>query len=99
MTRRRKKVMGAAAAMAIVGVLGVPAAAQDEKGLVTFIVGDIATGALISADTVNVAVAARMASDLCGVPVGVNEVAVRVFRFGQYVCANETVGQFAEVIP
>ena len=99
MTRLRTKVIGAVAAMAAVGVLAVPAAAQDKKGLVTFIVGDMVTEELISAEIVNVAVAARMASDLCGVPVGVNEVAVRVFRFGQYICANETLGQFAEVIP
>jgi hypothetical protein len=85
--------------MITAGTAALPVAAQDKKGLVTFIVGDMVSGDLISAETVNVAVAAQMASDLCGIPVSVNEVAVAVYRSGQYICANEAIGEFAEVIP
>jgi len=79
------------------GVLGTaPVAAQQRQGgLVNVAIGDITTGDILSNDTVNVAVAANIAAEVCGVTVPVSVLAQQLFRTGGFSCSSGD--QFVDV--
>jgi len=74
-----------------------PAAAanQSQEGLVNVAIGDITTGDILSNNTVNLAVAANVAANVCGVTVPVAVLAQQVFRTGGFTCEGAT--QFVEI--
>ena len=101
MTRTRTVVAGLTAtimlAFAGVGAAAAPAVAanQSQNGLVNVQIGDITTGAILSNNNVNVAVAANVAPAVCGATVPVAVLAQQVFRTGGFSCDGAT--QFVNV--
>ena len=87
----------AAAALLPLGATPAPAGAanQSQQGLVNVAIGDITTGDILSNNTVNLAVAANVAANVCGVTVPVAVLAVQVFRTGEFTCEGAT--QFVEI--
>ncbi len=71
------------------------AANQSQEGLVNVAIGDIETGDILSNNTVNLAVAANIAANVCGVTVPVAVLAVQLFRTGEVTCEGAT--QFVEI--
>lgn len=66
------------------------AANQAQQGLVNVAIGDITTGDILSENTVNLAVAAQIAANVCGVTVPVAVLAQQVFRTGGFSCSTAT---------
>jgi hypothetical protein len=78
------------AAMATVAAAPAGAANQAQEGLVNVAIGDISTGNILSDNTVNLAVAANIAANVCGVTVPVSVLAQQVFRTGGFSCESAT---------
>jgi hypothetical protein len=83
------------AAVAAVGTSPAPAANQAQQGLVNVAIGDISTGDILSNNTVNLAVAAQIAANVCGVTVPVSVLGTQVFRTGGFTCEGAT--QFVDI--
>jgi hypothetical protein len=58
-------------------------------------IGDITTGDILSNNTVNLAVAANIGANVCGVTVPVAVLAQQVFRTGGFTCEGAT--QFVQI--
>lgn len=88
MLRLRHKIVGAlVGSVALVGVAAAPASAQQQDGLVNVMIGDVTI-----LEDVNIAVAAQVAANVCGVRVGpVAVLATQVDQSGDLrtVCETE----------
>jgi hypothetical protein len=99
---KTKTALAVFAAMALLssaafGAVASPAHAanQSQQGLVNVQVGDITTGDILSNNTVNLAVAANIAANVCGVTVPVAVLAQQVFSTGGFTCQGAT--QFVNI--
>jgi hypothetical protein len=74
------------------GAAAAPASAanQAQQGLVNVAIGDISTGDILSNNTVNIAVAANIATTVCGVTIPVAVLAEQLARTGRFTCEGAT---------
>jgi hypothetical protein len=82
--------LAAFVAFMCIAVAPATAANQAQQGLVNVAIGDITTGDILSENTVNLAVAAQIAANVCGVTVPVAVLAQQVFRTGGFSCSTAT---------
>jgi hypothetical protein len=94
--RSLKAAIASTSAVVLAFVLSsaVPIDAQQNRqdGVVNVAVFDVIDGDVLSNNTVNLAVAANIAANVCGVVVGVGVIADQVFRTGEFVCEGAEQG-------
>ena len=88
---------GTVAVAFALGLAVIPAAAQQQNGLVNVAIGDVLTGDILTNNRVGIGVAAEVAAAVCGVTAQVGVIASQIAQTGAFDCTNEQNTEFVQI--